>query len=36
LFEPYFAAAQGLPWPHRTCFPLPETHVYDFYTRRPD
>ena len=36
LFEPYFTAAQGLPWPHRTSFPLPETHVYDFYTRKPD
>jgi hypothetical protein len=36
LFEPYFTAAQGLPWPHRTRFPLPETHVYDFYTRKPD
>jgi SAM-dependent methyltransferase len=36
LFEPYFVAAGGLPWAHRTSFPLPETHVYDFYTRRPD
>ena len=36
LFEPYFTAAEGLPWPRRTSFPLPETHVYDFYTRRPD
>ena len=35
LFEPYFAAAEGLPWPHRTSFPLPETHVYDFYRRKP-
>ena len=36
LFTPYFVEAEGLPWPHRTSFPLPETHVYDFYTRRPD
>jgi hypothetical protein len=34
LFEPYFVHAEGLPWPHRTSFPLPETHVYDFYTQR--
>ena len=34
LFEPYFVHADGLPWPHRTCFPLPETHVYDFYKKR--
>ena len=34
LFEPYFVDAEGLPWPHRTSFPLPETHVYDFYTQR--
>ena len=37
LFEPYFSdKVEGLPWPHRTRFALPETHVYDFYTRRPD
>jgi SAM-dependent methyltransferase len=36
LFAPYFAEAEGLPWPHRTRFGLPETHVYDFYTRKPD
>jgi len=36
LFKPYFTKAEGLPWPHRTLFPLPETHVYDFYTRRED
>ena len=36
LFKPYFVDAEGLPWPHRTLFGLPETHVYDFYTRRPD
>ena len=37
LFEPYFSdRVEGLPWPHRTRFGLPETHVYDFYTRRPD
>jgi SAM-dependent methyltransferase len=35
LFTPYFAPAEGLPWPRRTRFSLPETHVYDFYTRRP-
>lgn len=35
LFDPYFTAAQGLPWPNRISFPLPETHVYDFYTRKP-
>jgi hypothetical protein len=34
LFAPYFTDAEGLPWPHRTRFPLPETHVYDFYVRR--
>jgi SAM-dependent methyltransferase len=34
LFAPYFVEAKGLPWPHRTSFPLPETHVYDFYTQR--
>ena len=35
LFEPYFIdRVEGLPWPHRTRFDLPETHVYDFYTRR--
>jgi len=34
LFEPYFVHADGLPWPHRTCFALPETHVYDFYKKR--
>jgi len=34
LFQPYFTpAVQGLPWPHRTRFDPPETHVYDFYTR---
>ena len=36
LFSTHFTAAEGLPWPHRTLFALPETHVYDFYTRRPD
>ncbi len=37
LFEPYFSKeVEGLPWPHRTRFPLPETHTYDFYTRRAD
>jgi SAM-dependent methyltransferase len=38
LFEPYFTPAgeDSLPWPHRTRFELPETHVYDFYTRRAD
>jgi hypothetical protein len=37
LFEPYFSdTVEGLPWPHRTRFPLPETHTYDFYTRRAD
>ncbi len=36
LFEPYFADAEGLAWPHRTAFPLPETHVYDFYRKRSD
>jgi hypothetical protein len=35
LFEPFFVAAEGLPWSHRTRFDLPETHVYDFYRRRP-
>jgi hypothetical protein len=35
LFKPYFIdTVEGLPWPHRTRFPLPETHTYDFYTRR--
>jgi len=34
LAEPYFASTvKDLPWPHRTRFPPPETHVYDFYTR---
>ncbi len=33
LFAPYFRDPIGVPWPHRTRFPLPETHVYDFYTR---
>jgi len=38
LFDLYFAPAGnapngGIPWPHRTRFALPETHVYDFYTR---
>lgn len=36
LFTPHFTEADGLPWPHRTSFPLPETHVYDFYRRRLD
>jgi SAM-dependent methyltransferase len=36
LFDSYFVPAESLPWPHRTRFPLPETHVYDFYTRRPE
>lgn len=36
LFAPYFVEAEGLPWPHRTRFKLPETHVYDFYMRKPD
>ena len=35
LFEPYFVSAEDLPWPRRTSFPLPETHVYDFYRKRP-
>ena len=35
LFTPYFVPAEGLPWPQRTRFSLPETHVYDFYIRRP-
>ena len=35
LFRPYFDDAEGLPWPHRTPFGLPETHVYDFYRQRP-
>ena len=34
LFAPYFTEAKGLPWPRRTCFDLPETHVYDFYAQR--
>jgi hypothetical protein len=34
LFAPHFEEAQDLPWPHRTRFPLPETHVYDFYRKR--
>jgi SAM-dependent methyltransferase len=35
LFEPIFipAGEDKLPWPHRTRFASPETHVYDFYTR---
>ncbi len=36
LFAPYFVEAEGLPWPHRTRFGLPETHIYDFYRRKPD
>lgn len=36
LYDPFFTSSEGLPWPHRTRFPLPETHVYDFYTRKPD
>ncbi len=34
LFEPYFEAVEQAPWPHRTRFSLPETHVIDLYTRR--
>ena len=34
LFDPYFTGAEGLPWPCRIAFPLPETHVYDFFRSR--
>ena len=36
VFQSYFMSTgqDALPWPHRTCFELPETHVYDFYARR--
>lgn len=36
LFDSCFTAAEGLPWPQRVGFPLPETHVYDFYRRKPN
>lgn len=36
IFTPYFVPADGLPWPQRTRFALPETHVYDFYKRRDE
>jgi SAM-dependent methyltransferase len=34
LYAPYFTAAEDLPWPNRIGFPLPETHVYDFFRSR--
>lgn len=35
VYEPYFAESKEEPWVQRREFP-PETHVYDFYVRRPD
>jgi hypothetical protein len=35
LFEQYFAPNTHEPWKERRHFPA-ETHVYDFYVRRPD
>jgi SAM-dependent methyltransferase len=35
LLAPYFAPNTREPWVARRTFP-PETHVYDFYVRRPD
>jgi hypothetical protein len=35
LYDPYFTANKEEPWVQRRHFP-PETHVYDFYVRRPD
>lgn len=35
VYDPCFTASNEEPWVQRRRFP-PETHVYDFYVRRPD
>jgi hypothetical protein len=35
LYDPYFTSNTVEPWVRRRSFPS-ETHVYDFYVRRPD